>query len=86
MTVNPNSPEIKRKLKGLSANHRPDIIQRVFEMKKKHLLDLLFKQNIFGETVGRSWSVEFQKRGLPHIHIIVIFKKRYGPQTVEDYD
>lgn len=31
-------------------------------------------------------SIEFQKRGLPHAHILAITEKASKPRTVEDYD
>jgi hypothetical protein len=37
-----------------------------------------------GEVEGFCYTIEFQKRGLPHAHILLYLKN--GPRTVEEYD
>jgi hypothetical protein len=32
------------------------------------------------------YVIEFQKRGLPHAHILIFFAEYYKPHTVEDVD
>ncbi len=34
----------------------------------------------------RIYVVKFQKRGLPHAHILIFFTKDYKPHTVKDVD
>ena len=48
-----------------------DIIARVFHLKVKKLMSLLNKGNLFGGVQCFMYSVEWQKRGLPHIHILL---------------
>ncbi len=88
MTIDPKSDEIVCHLAKNDSNgaNRADIVRRVFELKKQRLLWLLFDKEIFGKTVGHTWSVEYQKRGLPHIHIIVILDKTAEPKTIKGYD
>ena len=75
MTCNPNWPEIQEHfLPGQQACDRPDIVGRVFNIKKDHLIDLIEKQNFFGEVAAYVYVVEFQKRGLPHIHMLINLK------------
>ena len=71
-TANPNWDEIKRELlPGQTANDRPDVVVRVFRMKVKELLEDLRHNKIFGDFDGWVWVIEYQKRGLPHVHILL---------------
>lgn len=72
MTCNPSWKEITDNLlQGQAANDRPDIITRVFKLKHKKLMDLINKKMIFGKIRAWLYSIEYQKRGLPHAHILV---------------
>src|SRR6266849_613209 len=44
-------------------------------MKKQKLLDDIFKRHIFGCTVAYIYIIEFQKHGLPHLHLLVILNQ-----------
>ena len=55
---------------------RPDIVARVFRLKLKELCEELYKDGIFGVAVAHLHVVEFQKRGLPHAHILIILAER----------
>ena len=73
MTSNPKWPEVVSQLKkGQIAQDRPDILNRVFQMKKKELLALIENGVYFG-VKARVHSIEFQKRGCPHAHLAVWF-------------
>ncbi|KAK9725260.1 hypothetical protein RND81_05G132400 [Saponaria officinalis] len=77
-TANPKWPEIKYMLdhiEGQKAEDRPDIIARVFKMKLKQLMHCLTKEHYFGTDVADVYTIEFQKRGLPHAHILLWLKK-----------
>ena len=52
-------------------NNRPDIVVRVFHAKVQELIRLLTKVEIFGKVLSFTYVVEFQKRGLPHIHLLL---------------
>jgi hypothetical protein len=70
-TTNPKWPEIlNNTFPKQSATDRPDIVVRVFHEKLKKLLALL-KEGAFGTMCAWLYSVEFQKRGLPHAHILI---------------
>ncbi|XP_057427107.1 uncharacterized protein LOC130720473 [Lotus japonicus] len=73
VTCNPKWPEIERFVsgKGLNANDRPDIICRVFHAKVKQLIVDLKKGKYFGKVSAGMYTIEFQKRGLPHAHILI---------------
>ena len=32
------------------------------------------------------YTIEFQKRGLPHAHLLLILEENYKPKTIADYD
>eukprot|EP00116_Pleurobrachia_bachei_P000686 sb/3460948/ len=84
-TTNPNWPEIISALKpGESHTDRPDLCVRVFHMKLSLLKDDLLKKEIFGGVKAVSATIEFQKRGLPHAHIVVTLNN--PPRTPEDCD
>jgi len=69
MTANPKWLEIIHSLfPSQTATDCPDIVSRVFEQKKKALLKLI-DNGFFGTTVAHIHTIEFQKRGLPHIHL-----------------
>ena len=71
-TANPAWPEIVENLMpGQSACDRPDLVARVFHLKLNSLLHDIMKKNIFGKGIAQVYTVEYQKRGLPHVHLIV---------------
>ncbi|DAZ98750.1 TPA: LOW QUALITY PROTEIN: hypothetical protein N0F65_003806, partial [Lagenidium giganteum] len=73
MTCNPEWPEIKRELEsGQSSAERPDRIFRVFDAKLKAMMKEIRDDKIFGTCVAFVYVIEFQKRGLPRAHILLI--------------
>ena len=73
MTCNPNWPEIQSELlQGQTPQDRPDIVARVFKLKKDQLINDCVHGGIFGEVVAYMYVIEFQKRGLPHVHLLLI--------------
>ena len=87
VTTNPLWPEIIRELlHGQTSYDRPDIVARVFQMKKKAIIDFVHKHEILGTTVSYIYSIKFQKRGLPHMHILIFFKDPYRLTTTEAID
>ena len=72
-TTNPNWLEIQENLApNQTYVDRPDIVARVFNLKLKALMKRLVEDNFFGKTKAHFYVVEFQKRGLPHAHILII--------------
>jgi len=87
MTCNPKWEEIVNALKpGEIANDRPDLVTRVFFGKLQHLLDELLKKGVFGEVVANIHVIEWQKRGLPHAHILLIQHSDHKPRGPDEYD
>ncbi|XP_010686097.3 uncharacterized protein LOC104900381 [Beta vulgaris subsp. vulgaris] len=87
MTCNPNWPEIKACLApGELAQHRPDIVARVFRAKLLKLKKMLFEDSVLGEVAAYTYVVEFQKRGLPHAHLLLIMKPSYKIKEPDAFD
>jgi hypothetical protein len=86
-TCNPFWPEIQRQLlSNQSASERPDLCARVFNMKLKELLNDILKKNVLGRTVAYVYTIEFQKRGLPHAHMLCILHPDDKPTSIQDID
>nr|XP_051194446.1 uncharacterized protein LOC127307725 isoform X1 [Lolium perenne] len=87
MTCNPNWEEITRELEpGQTPQDRPDLIVRIFRAKLEDLKKQLFKKHILGKVIAYVYVVEFQKRGLPHAHFLLIMESRYKLLVPEQYD
>ncbi|XP_027065887.1 uncharacterized protein [Coffea arabica] len=87
MTCNPNWPEIKEHLLPTEeAQNRPDLVVRVFRAKLEELKNELLKKNIFGEVAAYTYVIEFQKRGLPHVHFLLILKPQHKMFILDEYD
>nr|XP_042913138.1 uncharacterized protein LOC122273141 [Parasteatoda tepidariorum] len=86
-TCNPAWPEILKAINGREKpENRPDIIVRVFKMKLSELLDDLIKRNIFGIVTSYIYVIEFQKRGLPHSHILLTLDSSSKIRSKDDID
>uniref|UniRef100_A0A8I6WZN8 ATP-dependent DNA helicase n=1 Tax=Hordeum vulgare subsp. vulgare TaxID=112509 RepID=A0A8I6WZN8_HORVV len=65
---------------------RPDLVARVFRAKLETMKEMLFKKHILGVVVAHVYVVEFQKRGLPHTHFLLIMNREYKLVVPEQYD
>ncbi|KAG3020084.1 hypothetical protein PC128_g24724 [Phytophthora cactorum] len=81
MTCSPTWEEIMEKIPdGQNAQDRPDIVARVWQQKLgAELKDL--DEDVLGRVHARIYVLEFQKRGLPHVHILVILAEENEPRT-----
>lgn len=87
MTCNPRWSEIKNELKRHEeAQNRPDLLARVFRAKFEHLRKQVIKDELFGPIAAYTFVIEFQKRGLPHVHMLLILKRAYKLNTPEKFD
>jgi hypothetical protein len=92
-TANPEWEEITRELLTDAAGvpiqtwrDRPDLVARVFRMKSRALIREICHNGIFGRCVAHCYTVEYQKRGLPHIHLLVLLEKDAHFDTVKRID
>ena len=86
-TCNPNWEDIQRELPAtVKAHERADLIVRVFNQKLKELMTDLVDRQILGRVVARSHVIEFQKRGLPHAHILIVLDPEDRFKSPEEVD
>lgn len=84
-TTNPKWDEITNELfTGQLASDRHDVVARVFKQKFKKMMDLLVKGKIFGCVRCFMYSVEWQKRGLPHAHILLWLETKIRAEQIDD--
>ena len=85
VTTNPLWPEITRELlPGQTSYDRPELVSRVFQMKKKAIINFIYKHGIFGSAVAYVYAIEFQKRGLPHMHLLLFLKEPHKLNTPDE--
>ena len=86
-TANPNWPEILQHLPPHQRpKDRPDIKTRVFCIKMQQLKQDIFQNGLLGNTITYVYTIEFQKRGLPHAHILLFLHDIDKPRTPEIVD
>ncbi|CAN0924935.1 ATP-dependent DNA helicase PIF1 [Linum grandiflorum] len=84
-TCNAQWPEIIHAFKedvGVHGEDKPMVIARIFRMRLEQLKEDLKEGQFFGRSIVDMHTVEFQKRGLPHVHIILWLADEYKPKTV----
>ncbi|CAF4341281.1 unnamed protein product [Rotaria magnacalcarata] len=86
-TCNPRWKEIEQQLfPDQTPSDRSDLIARVFKLKLKQLIDDIVRNHIFGRTVAHLFVIEFQKRGLPHCHMLIILANESKPRDSNSVD
>jgi hypothetical protein len=87
MTCNAKWEEITRELRpGETADDRPDLVSHVFQLKKKALLKDILEDEVLGCVIAHVYTIEFQKRGLPHMHLLIFFREGQKLLTPEEID
>jgi hypothetical protein len=87
MTCNPEWDEITAELfPGQTAQDRPDLTTRVFRAKLEQLKKMIIKRGFFGDVIAHVYVIEFQKRGLPHAHFLIINKPGHKINDPDQYD
>lgn len=87
MTCNPQWTELSTAVfPGQTAQDRPDLIARVFKLKLDALRHDLIDLHFFGKAAAYVYMIEFQKRGLPHAHILLILDHNSKPRTPDIID
>ena len=71
---------------GQEPQDRPELVARVYRAKLRDLKDLLIKRKYFGDVAAYVHVTEFQKRGLPHEHFLLIMKSGSELTTLDAYD
>ncbi|KAI5412142.1 hypothetical protein KIW84_056991 [Lathyrus oleraceus] len=87
MTCNPSWIEITSKL-GLhqTLQDRPDLLTRIFRSKFEQLKDDVINKGVLGRVKSYMYVTEFHKRGLPHVHMLLILDTDDKLREPEEYD
>ncbi|MCH79269.1 ATP-dependent DNA helicase PIF1 [Trifolium medium] len=87
-TCNHKWPEIVDFLKThhLTPGDRPDLVSRLFKIKLDQLIKDIKAGQIFGKVRAVVYTIEFQKRGLPHAHILIFLQSAYRIVHPRDID
>ncbi|XP_051791512.1 uncharacterized protein LOC127530003 [Erpetoichthys calabaricus] len=87
MTCNPKWTEITTNLMPWQrVEHRPDLVARVFRLKLNNLLEDIKNRSLSGTVKAIIHVIEFQKKGLPHAHILLILDDDSKIRTEYDID
>lgn len=83
-TCNPTWSEFSDLLMpNQSVIDRHDLTARVFRQKLLRMMDSITKHKLFGGTRCYMYSIEWQKRGLPHAHILIWLEDRFRPEDID---
>lgn len=84
-TCNPKWCEITQLLlPNQSPTDRHDITARVFNQKLKAMVNFIVKFKVFGSVRCWMYCVEWQKRGLPHAHILLWMAEKIRPDEIAE--
>jgi hypothetical protein len=77
VTFNPEWPEMARLMPRNSSIHdHPDVVARVFWLRFSRIMHDIVDNGVFGEVLSYCWRIEWQLRGLPHAHALIILRQR----------
>lgn len=83
-TFNPNCKEMQENLfENQQCKDRHDLIACVFRQKLNKLMNVIIKGKIFGKVKYHLYSIEWQKRGLPHAHILIWLEDRFDVNKID---
>ena len=81
VTCNPYWAEVRVACvqSGQSYMERPNIVALVFALKLAALRADLYQHGFLGQSIAHLDVIEFQKRGLPHAHILLVMPRHTCP-------
>lgn len=86
-TMDPNCPDIKNNLHPNEKYvDRPDICVRVYWARFQAFLDDLLKNHVLGVVKAYVSVTEFQKRGLPHAHLLLWMEEKDKIKSIDQLD
>ncbi|XP_071718264.1 uncharacterized protein [Rutidosis leptorrhynchoides] len=88
-TSNPRWPGIEEMLsyiEGQRAPDRPEIVARLFKQKLDAMMADIMKAHVFGTCEAGIYIIEFQKRGLPHVHMLFWLTPDFKCKTPDEID
>ncbi|XP_029151589.1 uncharacterized protein [Arachis hypogaea] len=87
MTCNPSWTEITSELNPVQTpQDRPDLTTRIFRAKFEQLKEDVISKGVLGKVKSYIYVTEFQKRGLPHVHMLLILENNDKLIDPEHYD
>ncbi|XP_027905922.1 uncharacterized protein LOC114165517 [Vigna unguiculata] len=87
MTCNPSWSEISSELQNQQTpQDRPDLLTRIFRAKFEQLKEDVVNKGVLGKVNSYMYVTEFQKRGLPHVHMLLILDNNDKLRDPQDYD
>ncbi|CAJ2644762.1 unnamed protein product [Trifolium pratense] len=86
MTCNPWSEITSELGPHQTPQDRPDLLTRIFRSKFEQLKEDVIKKGVLGKVKSYMYVTEFQKRGLPHVHMLLILDNDDKLREPEDYD
>jgi len=64
---------------------RPDLVAHVFYQKQQALLQMI-RKGYYGAVAGLVYTIEYQKRGLPHMHLLIFLEDEDKIWAIEQID
>jgi hypothetical protein len=87
MTANPDWPEIRAEIPpGDKAYNHPTVTTHIFHLKAQHVIFQLTKMRRLGTVIAYVYTIEYQKRGLPHMHLMVTLDEKDRPTSPKKID
>ena len=71
ITENPKWHEVAALNDQKDVSMNAVLLARIFQQKKRSLISYIKDSKIFGKVKGLLWRDEYQKRGLPHCHLLL---------------
>ena len=86
MACNPKWPELRGVLEPTEDDcNRVDLYARSFHARNLELKREIVTEKLLGEVAAYFYAIEFQKRGLPHVHWYVIMKSSDQSLSSDDH-
>ncbi|XP_076042080.1 uncharacterized protein LOC143025982 [Oratosquilla oratoria] len=86
-TCNPKCREVTENLQPHeTAQNRPDLLARVFKQHLNELMTDIKDRHVLGVPIAAIHVIEFQKRGLPHCHMLIMLREEDKIRTKEQID
>ena len=86
-TCNQKAQDIAQNLpQGQQVANRPDLVARVFQRHLEELLTDIKTKHVLGKPVAMVHVIEFQKRGLPHCHMLIVLEADSKLRDEHDID
>ena len=97
-TCNPYYPEFKEAasikfddnstIEQPLQDYHPYLITRITKLKFDTIINDIDKEHITGKLAAYVYTIEFQKRGLPHVHLLLIMTPQdqiHNPVEIDDF-